>query len=116
MAQNTEESPTQEPPAGPPPRSRRQGTRPNPQVTGEVPALGPAVGPTPEQVVVAAVTELTRIAQDLTYPLARGGVDAVAADLGASFTRLSCASRVMGQAARLTQMITPPADPELDQS
>lgn len=86
-----------------------------PPGTGEVPALGPA-GPDPTRVVIIAVTELTRVAQDLTYPLARGGVETIAGDLGATFTRLDCASRVMAQAARLAQLATPAGDPELDQS
>lgn len=97
------------------PRQRRQPAKQPPPAnalsTGEVPAIMPPPRPTREEVIRGIATELTRIGQDLTYPLAKHGIDR---DPGAAFTRLDCGSRVYAAAARLAELLTPPDSPELD--
>lgn len=101
---------------GPPRQRARQGNPPPAaRHTGEMPAIMPPTRPTPEQVMAEIATELTRIGQDLTFPLAQHGVDLGTGDLGAAVTRLHCGSRVFQQAARLAELLTPPSSPEFDQ-
>lgn len=102
MSTDTGDVPAQE--SGGRPRQRPR--QPLPQTTGEVPAL-----PQPEKpqamILAEVVTELTRIGQDLTFPIAKTGMSSESDVLGAAFTRLDCGSRVLAQASRLTRLITP---------
>lgn len=102
----------------PPAQRRRSGTQQTQTVrppTGEMPAIMPPPRPAPDQIMQEIATELTRIGQDLTYPLAKHGVGMGSDDMGAAFTRLDCGSRVFQAAARLAELLTPPNSPELDQ-
>lgn len=94
--------------------------RRTPATTGSQPVIDvdssqvpPGAGKPREMIIAEVVTELVRVAQDLTFQVADRGVSLGMDDLGATLTRVDVAARVQTQASRLVRMITPrPENPE----